>query len=138
MFRVGLNPYGLAYTVGLQADGTTPANPRPIGMAGFIDIARSIGARCIELDGRWLAAMSDADLVRVRDDLSGDPVICSYWLSQQEGETLAEPVRRSAAIGAGLIRLHLTPVLEGARAKPGARWGRMLDHSRITLRREAG
>jgi sugar phosphate isomerase/epimerase len=137
MFRVGLNPYGLAYTVGLQAEGKTPPNPRAIGMAGFLDVARGMGARCIELDGRWLAAMSDAELARVDDDLAGETVICSYWLSQEHGETLAEPIRRSVAIGAVLIRLHLTPVLEGARARQGARWSEMLAHSRLTLRREA-
>ena len=36
-----------------------------------------------------------------------------------------------------MIRLHLTPVLEGARAREGARWGEMLRHARATLNREA-
>lgn len=137
MFRVGLNPYGLAYTVGLQGAGTSRANDRAIGMAGFVTMARTIGARCIELDGRWLAGMSDDELARVRDDLSGETLICSYWLAQQEGETLADAVRRTAAIGAGMVRLHLTPVLEGARASWGSRWGEMVAHGRATLRREA-
>lgn len=137
MFRVGLNPYGLAYTVGLQGAGTSCANDRAIGMAGFVTMARTIGARCIELDGRWLAGMSDDELARVRDDLSGETLICSYWLAQQEGETLADAVRRTAAIGAGMVRLHLTPVLEGARASWGSRWGEMVAHGRATLRREA-
>jgi sugar phosphate isomerase/epimerase len=106
-------------------------------MAGFIDVAREIGARCIELDGRWLAEMPQDELARLRDDLASETVICSYWLGQREGETLAEAVRCTAAIGAGLIRLHLTPVLEGARASWGARWGEMVAHGRLTLRREA-
>lgn len=138
MFRVGLNPYGLAYTLGMQGAGTPRANDRPMGMAGFVTIAREMGARCIELDGRWLGAMPDDELARVRDDLAGETLICSYWLAQQEGETLAEAVRRSAAIGAGMIRLHLTPVLEGARARWGAQWGAMVAHGRATLKREAG
>jgi sugar phosphate isomerase/epimerase len=137
MFRVGLNPYGLAYTLGMQGAGTPRANPHPLGMAGFVAAAREVGARCIELDGRWLAAMSDEDLRRVRDDLAGEVVICSYWLAQQEGETLAAAIRQTAAIGAGMIRLHLTPVLEGARARWGAKWGEMVAHGRATLTREA-
>jgi sugar phosphate isomerase/epimerase len=137
MFRVGLNPYGLAYTLGMQGAGTPRANARPVGMAGFVAAAREVGAQCIELDGRWLAAMPDEELARLRDDLAGDIVICSYWLAQQEGETLAEAIRQTAAIGAGMIRLHLTPVLEGARARWGARWGEMLAHGRATLTREA-
>ncbi|MEN3337806.1 MAG: 3-oxoisoapionate decarboxylase [Acidobacteriota bacterium] len=137
MFRVGLNPYGLAYTLGMQGAGTARANDRPIGMAGFVAIAREIGARCIELDGRWLTAMTDAELSRARDDLAGETVICSYWLAQREGETLAEAVRCTAAVGGGLIRLHLTPVLEGSRAAWGPRWAEMVAHGRATLLREA-
>jgi sugar phosphate isomerase/epimerase len=137
MFRVGLNPYGLAYTLGMQGAGTARVNDRPMGMAGFIAIARELGARCIELDGRWLTAMSADELARVRDDLDGETVICSYWLAQREGETLADPIRCTAAIGAGLIRLHLTPVLEGGRAALGSRWLEMVAHGRSTLRREA-
>lgn len=137
MLQVGLNPYGLAYTVGLQGAGTPRANDRAIGLTGFIGVAREIGARCIELDGRWLAAMPESQLARVREDLAGDTVICSYWLGQQHGETLAEAVRCTAAVGGGMIRLHLTPVLEGARASWGARWEEMVVHGRQTLRREA-
>lgn len=137
MFRVGLNPYGLTYTLGLQGAGTPRANDRPLGMAGFVTMARQMGAQCIELDGRWLSAMPDDELARVRDDLAGETLICSYWLAQQDGETLADAIRRTAAIGAGMIRLHLTPVLEGARARWGAQWGTMVAHGRATLTREA-
>lgn len=137
MFRVGLNPYGLTYAVGLQGLGTPRWNNRGLGMAGFIALARELGARCIELDGRWLIGLPDGELARVRDDLAGETVICSYWLSQIAGETLADAVRRTAAVGAGLIRLHLTPVLEGGRASWGPRWGEMVAHGRATLKREA-
>ncbi len=137
MFRVGLNPYGLTCTVGLQGLGTSRANPNGVGLRGFIGIARGIGACCIEVDGRWLSDLSDAALAGVRDELSGETVICSYWLAHAAGETLAEPMRRAAAIGAGLLRLHLTPVLEGARAASGGRWDAMLSHARGTLVREA-
>ncbi len=137
MFRVGLNPYGLAYTVGLQGLGTSRRNDRAIGMAGFVALARELGARCIELDGRWLAGATDGELARMRDDLAGETLICSYWLSQTPGETLAGAVRDTAAVGAAMIRLHLTPVLEGARASWGARWGDMVAHGRATLQREA-
>src|SRR5207237_766856 len=54
MFRIGLNPYGLAYTLGLQRPGAAPDNPQSDGLRQFLLVAREIGARCIELDGRWL------------------------------------------------------------------------------------
>lgn len=137
MLRVGLNPYGLTYTLGLQGLGTPRENPRGLGLPGFVRIAREIGAACIELDGRWLTRMSGAQLAALRADLAGETVICSYWLAHQPGETLADAVQRSAAVGAGLIRLHLLPVLEGARAACGTRWHEMLAHARATLVREA-
>lgn len=137
MFRIGLNPYGLAYTVGLHGAGTPRANPRPIGLAGFVALARQIGARCVELDWRWLTPLGDADLGRLRGDLAGMTPVCSFWLSHQPGETLTDAIRCATALGSTLIRLHLTPVLEGARAECGARWHEMVGHARATLRREA-
>ena len=139
MLRVGLNPYGLSYTVGLQDAATPRANPRPIGMAGFIALAREIGAKCVELDRRWLTAMPDADLARLGTDLAGSGMtpICSDWLAQQPGETLAGAIRYASALGAPIIRLHLTPVLEGARARWGSLWGKMVEHARATLKEEA-
>ena len=137
MFRIGLNPYGLAYTVGLQAAGTPRANPNAIGLSGFVDLARQVGAQCIELDWRWLTPLDDGDLGRLRGRLAGMMPICSFWLSQEPGETLTQAIRCTAALGSTLIRLHLTPVLEGGRAEWGSRWQEMVEHARATLCREA-
>ena len=137
MFQVGLNPYGLAHTFGLQGLGTPRANPNGSGLQGFIHLAREIGARCIEFDGRWLASLRDDELARLGDGLPSGPRLCSYWLQHEQGETLAEAIRATRAIGASIIRIHLTPVLEGARARQGPRWDDMLRHARATLNREA-
>ena len=137
MFLVGLNPYGLAHTVGLQAFGTPRANPDGTGLHGFISIARDIGAKCLEFDGRWLAPLSDDELARLGGTLPDVPRICSYWLRHEPGETLDEAIRATRAIGASIIRMHLTPVLEGARARQGTRWETMLRHARATLNEDA-
>jgi sugar phosphate isomerase/epimerase len=137
LFKVGLNPYGLSYTVGLQGLGTPRANPSPIGLDGFIEFARSLGSACVEVDWRWLAPLSDSDLARTRDALNGVVPIYSYWLAQQPGETLTDPIRRAQAIRASIFRMHLTPVLEGARASWGPRWQEMVAHARQTLKRDA-
>jgi sugar phosphate isomerase/epimerase len=138
MFTLGLNPYGLTCTVGLQAMGTPRANPRPIGLDGFINLADELELPCIELDWRWLARLDDASLGRLRERLAGFSVVYSHWLAQEPGESLADPIRRAAAIDAQILRLHLTPVLEGARAAWGPRWAEMIAHARRTLRDEAG
>ena len=137
MFQVGLNPYGLTHTVGLQGLGTPRANPDGIGLSGFIRVARDMSAKCIELDGRWLAPLGNTELEALGGELADVPLISSYWLQQQAGETLDEAIRATKAIGASTIRLHLTPVLEGARARQGPRWDDMLRHARATLGRVA-
>jgi sugar phosphate isomerase/epimerase len=137
MFRAGLNPYGLAYTVGLQAAGTERANPCGIGLQGFVALARDFGAHSIELDWRWLTPLAEEDLRRLRGELAGMTPVCSFWLTQEPGETLRQAIRCASALGATLVRLHLTPVLEGARAAWGARWNEMVDHARATLERES-
>jgi sugar phosphate isomerase/epimerase len=136
-FRVGLNPYGFTHTVGLQALGTARANPAGTGLRGFIRIARDIDAQCLEFDGRWLAPFKDDELAALASELPDVPRLCSYWLQHTSGETLDEAIRATRAIGGGTIRMHLTPVLEGARARQGPKWQQMVDHARATLNREA-
>lgn len=135
--RIGINPYGLAYTVGLQSVGTPRANPSPIGLYGFIAFARSAGVSAIELDHRWLTPLSDAQRAELRGRVDDLVVVCSFWLGQEPGETLAQAIRCTKGVGGTLIRFHLTPVVEGARAAFGSRWNAMVAHARDTLRREA-
>ena len=137
MFQIGLNPYGFSHTVGLQAFGTPRANPDGTGLRGFIRIAEDIGARCFEFDGRWLAPLSNDELAALAAELPDVPRLCSYWLQHVPGETLDEAIRATRTIGACTIRIHLTPVLEGARAKQGPRWQQLIAHARETLNRES-
>jgi len=137
MFQIGLNPYGFSHAVGLQAFGTPRANPDGSGLRGFIRIASDIGAQCFEFDGRWLAPLSNDEIARLANELPDVPRLCSYWLQHVPGETLDEAIRATRAIGGSTIRMHLTPVLEGARAKHGPKWHQMRAHARETLNREA-
>jgi sugar phosphate isomerase/epimerase len=139
MLRIGLNPYGLAYAVGLQAANTPRANPSPIGFDGFRHLARELGARCLEIHGAWLDGRPEGALSRLRDEClaSGMTPIVSVGLTQTAGETLEAPIAQARALGGALVRLGLSPVLEGSRAAWGARWSEMVAHARVTLAREA-
>ena len=138
MLRVGLNPYGLAYTVGLQGLGTPRANPHGVGLDGFLSVAFKLGAACVEIDSRWLLPLTDQRLAELRAELVGRAIvpICSHGLTHTPGETLADPIRCTRRIGASLLRMHATPVLEGARAQWGARWTEMVEHARRLLASE--
>lgn len=137
--RIGLNPYGLTYTLGLQGMGTPRANPAPLGLDGFVRIARDVGARVIELDWRWLMPLSADRLRRLADACAEADmlVVCSAWLAHQPGETLDEARRVTTGMRASLLRLHLAPVLEGARAAQGPRWPLIVSHAREVLAIEA-
>ena len=130
--NLSLNPYGLTYTVGLQG-----ANPDAIGLAGFAALVRELGLRAIELDHRWLTPLTDDRLRDLSVELEGLQPICSFWLSHQPGETLHEAVRCCRALGARILRFHLTPVLEGGRARWGERWQQMRAHADAVLTAES-
>jgi sugar phosphate isomerase/epimerase len=136
--QVGLNPYGLAYAVGLQGAGTPRANPAPLGLDGFLDLARELKATCVEIHAPWLDA-SPVVRARARDACAafGALPVVSTGLTHQPGETLETAIAHARAVGASLIRLGLTPVLEGSRAAWGLRWPALVAHARETLAREA-
>ena len=133
MLRVGLNPYGLTYYLGLQGRGTTRANPQGRGLAAFLEIAQEIGAKTLEMHNAWLAAMDDAALAALRDriaELRMTPVISLGPPLEDVGSA----IRSAVGVNAKIVRLGLSPVLCGDRNAWGARWNEMVEHARSTLR----
>ena len=97
--RIGLNPYGLTYTTGLQPDADGVPNPRGIGARGFVALAHELGARCVELDSRWVLGLDAAGLQALSEKVAvssgdGSPpvVILSHGLTQQPDESLIDRV----------------------------------------------
>jgi 3-oxoisoapionate decarboxylase len=136
MFQTGLNPYGLTYWLGLQGNGTPRANPNGRGLGGFIDIAREIGARTIELHNAWLTPMSDSDLAALGERLASLRLlpIISFGLPWEPPGTA---IRTAVALGARVIRTPLTGVLCGDRAAKGAQWLPMVASARNKLKQLA-
>jgi sugar phosphate isomerase/epimerase len=108
-------------------------------MRGFVGLARELRAECIELHGGWLERERDDDLRRLREEfvaLAMTPIV-STWLTHVEGETLERSIHCAALVGASVLRLHLTPVLEGDRAAWGERWRSMARYGAAVLIAEA-
>jgi sugar phosphate isomerase/epimerase len=132
MLRVGLNPYGLTYTLGLQGGGTPRANPDGRGLEGFIEIAVELGARTLEIFEPWLEEMNKAELQGLRDRLGSlgmVPVVSS-------GLTMGpvdRAIRIAEALEAKVVRLGLTPVLCGDRNAKGAEWPQLVANVRAKL-----
>jgi sugar phosphate isomerase/epimerase len=133
MLDIGLNPYGLTWTLGLQGRGTPRANPAGRGLDGFIAIADELGARTLEIHEPWLAAMDDAALAALRARLASlgmAPVVSAGLMTGP----VDRAIRRAGVLGAQVIRLGLTTVLCGDRAALGAEWPALVGQVRQALR----
>lgn len=132
MFELGLNPYGLTYTLGLQGQGTRRANPKGSGLAGFLEIGAALGARTLEIYEPWLAELDDAGLKALRAGLDADRItpIISSGLQRADIERC---IRLARGLGATLIRLALTPVLCGDRSAAGPKWPELVAGVRTRL-----
>ena len=131
-FRLGLNPYGLTYHLGLQGSGGPRANPRGAGLEGFMTIASEIGARTLEIFDPWLRAMSDDALRALKDRLAalGMAPIVSSGLMMGPAESA---FRSARLLEAKTIRFGLTSVLCGDRAGLGSGWADLVANVRTAL-----
>src|SRR5688500_7310425 len=108
MIPVGLNPYGIAYCNGIAARNTARANPRPLTLDSYIDLAAHIGFARFDFNFETLSPLSDAELSALRDRLEEKgwfPVVSSPLPDAHTSMPLAR------AIGAPLCRMHLSPIL---------------------------
>jgi len=132
LLSTGLNPYGLTYHLGLQGRGTPRANPHGAGLEGFIKLATDLGGKTLEIWEGWLNPMGPAELAALRQRLDGlglTPVVSS---GLQHGDFDA-CLRAAEALGAGLMRFALTPILCGDRNAAGPRWQELVDGVRRRL-----
>ena len=133
MFRTGLNPYGLTYTLGLQGANGPRANPRGRGLEGFLQIAAELGAQSIEIHNAWLVPLGEEELftLRARLDSSRVEPIISHGIPWEPPEGA---VRTAVALGARIIRTPLTPVLCGDRSARSDEWPGFVRSAREKLK----
>jgi 3-oxoisoapionate decarboxylase len=118
---VGLNPYGLTYTLGLQG------NRDGAGLPGLLEIADEIGARVVELHQPWLDGL---DVAALR--LGGMVPVISCGLDPAGDDAALEC---AVALGASVVRMALTRVLQGDRHTVA--WPQLVDGVRARLARVA-
>jgi sugar phosphate isomerase/epimerase len=131
-FTLGINPYGLAYHLGLQGAGGPRANLSGGGLGGLIAIATELGAKVLEIYDPWLSAMSDDELRALRDRLAslGMTPVVSSGLTMGPFESA---LRSARALDAKIIRYGLTRVLCGDRHALGEKWGELVTEVRAAL-----
>lgn len=132
MQRVGLNPYGIVYTLGLLGGGTARQNPAPLALDGYVNFAIELGAGGVEIDGTMLVAANDGAFARTAArvrDAGMWTVIASSLVAPDHAALFA----RAPAIGARTVRLALTAVLAGDRAALGDEWPELVARTRSNL-----
>jgi 3-oxoisoapionate decarboxylase len=130
--RMGLNPYGLTYHLGLQGRGTPRANPDAVGFQGFLALAEELGARVIELWDGWLGELDDAELEALKQRLAAGDIVPVISSGLQNGD-VDTCIRYAHALGADRMRFALTPILCGDRAAAGERWHELVQSVRDKL-----
>jgi sugar phosphate isomerase/epimerase len=125
-----LNPYGIAYALGLAALGTTRANPRPLSFAQYLDLADEIGAAGVEI---FTPMLDQMDLEKLAERLRGKRVV----MSQPLWTGIERSVAAARALGAKVIRVHLTGILCGDRADPACKWSQTVAEVRRMLKEAA-
>lgn len=133
MLRVGLNPYGLTWVLGLQGRGTPRHNPNGRGLEGFLAIGEELGAKVLEIYDPWLAALSDDALARLRDRLEARDMVPVVSSGIGMMGPLDSALRSARLLGATTIRLGLSTVLCGDRAALGDDWLPLVARIRAVL-----
>jgi sugar phosphate isomerase/epimerase len=134
---VGLNPYGLTYTVGLQGRGSPRANPHGTGLEGFLGLAVELGAQVLEVFSPWLTDLGAEGRrsLRARLVASGMIPVASASLFWEDIDTL---LQNAVELGAHTMRLGLSPILQGDRNAFGAaQWAQQIAEIRAGLARLA-
>src|SRR5262245_36414692 len=132
MQRIGLNPYGLAYSLGLHGANTPRANPKPISTYDYIDIARSINSGGIELHVEHLFNLTDDQLQKLRTQF--DPL--NWWVVLARPlmiEDWEQTLRAARILKAKTIRMHCTSILCGDRTAGGCDWPALVSQVRQKL-----
>jgi sugar phosphate isomerase/epimerase len=116
MWRVGINPYGISYSVGSQGASSKRANPKPLLLDGFLKLAEELGVKGVELPPSMLNKLDEAALAKLHERVANN----KWWVVISAGPPLGdvnELIKLCRVLGAVTIRVATTTFLAGARAE---------------------
>lgn len=117
---IGLSALSFSYRCGLVGRGTGRAVSRPIGVDDVIALAARAGLRSVEFPLDLLPDLSAARLAALRERLAVSGLAPVADSGVADVEALRSHIVAAAAVGAGVLRVLVSPVLEGMRsALPG-------------------
>lgn len=119
---IGLSALSFSYRCGLIGQGTPRAHRAPLGLPAILDLAAAAGLQSVAFPFELLPDRSPAALAAVRERLVSArlaPVLDSGLV---DVAALTAQIPLAAALGAQVIRVLVSPVLEGDRLTFTADW----------------
>ena len=122
MIQIGLSALSFSYRCGLWGQATERVVREPLSIEALINLAADAALQSLEFPVALLHDVSEARIAALRERLQSaglQPILDSEVASVA---SLQHEIPLAATIGANLLRVLVSPVLEGARANAAVPW----------------
>jgi len=131
---IGLSALSFSYRCGLIGRGTRRATSKPLSIEDIITLALRAGLQSIEFPLEMLPDFAPERLKALRARLATCNLVPIVDSDVVNVETLERHIPAAAAIGARVLRVIVSPVLEGWRSRMIPDWAHYLDEVIARLR----
>lgn len=131
---IGLSALSFSYRCGLIGQDTPRAHRAPLGLAAILDLATDCGLQSVAFPFTLLPDRSPNGLAALRARLEAAHLLPVLDSGQADAAALAEQIPLASALGARVIRVLISPVLEGDRSAFTSDWPAHLQDVITTLR----
>ncbi len=131
---IGLSALSFSFRCGLVGRGTPRAVPNPMGVEAIIALAVRAGLQSIELPLNLLPDLAPPRLSALRERLTVCGLTPVVDVDTLDEATLEAAIPAAATLGARVLRVLASPVLEGARVAFTPDWAAYLDQAIATLK----
>lgn len=131
---IGLSALSFSFRCGLVGRGTPRAVPTPMGVDAIVALAARAGLQSVELPLALLPDLAAPRLVALRERLAVCGLTPVADLDVVDAAALEAAIPAAATLGARVLRVLASPVLEGARVAFAPDWDAYLDGVINTLR----
>lgn len=133
MIRIGLSALSFSYRCGIIGRGTSRMISRPTDVEALMSLASRAGLQTIEFPFSLLPDLDPARLARIKARLAVFGLIPILDSDVANRTTLEQHIPAAAALGARVLRVLVSDVIEGARSMLTGGWEAQLQHVITTL-----
>lgn len=135
--RIGMSAFCWSFRCGLIGQGTARANMQPLQLDELVSYAIHEGLQSLELPIALVRHLGDAQLTALRTRLLTADIRLVLDSGVVEVARLEDELALAARVGARVLRVLVSPVMEGRRGTFGSDWDAHLREISARLRRLA-